>query len=133
MTTENKEQSAEGKFFAGESDEYFHMGPFDTEAEALEEFKSECPETKFCYLGIGKDEPVEISDSDVEHFIENFSENFGEQLYEDALENWCKEIPNASLAELAASFTTVFVDWLKKNNQKTFFTTIGDSKEVEVK
>ena len=104
-----------GKYFAGSVEEWYHVGPFDTPQEAIEELKNEeLLEKEEIYVGKATAVYVELN---ADMAIDEVANDLYDRLCEDALEDWCVKISQEAKDNLSERLTKVFHEWLLENNQ----------------
>lgn len=109
--------SGNGKYYASNNPERYCTGPFETEAEAVEEFKIENGGEMPDFIGIGREIFCRLDGDDV---IENIQNGYlYDELYEDAFDGWCSFKPNdPRFKVLSERLTKVLHDWLDEVGEK---------------
>lgn len=110
-------------------DEARMNGPFDSEADALEDAKREYPERNQFVVGQGF--RVEV-DCDAECLIENFSCQEPDILYENALEDWCEKVPRSKMDALSSHLTEILKEHLKEWGEPYEWLVVRERKRVQV-
>lgn len=104
-----------GKWFAGDSEEYYSVGPCETEEQALRDFRVEYPEDERVVTGISVPHHFEV---DANAVVESMDEVAANTIAE--YDYRFEHLPEKAVEQLQQRLTRAFVDWAAEWNLPSF-------------
>lgn len=117
--------------YAGITNNFYIIGPYDNEVDAINEFKEEYPNAKTCVLGKMKQLNINIDGL-------GFYTLYTEDLYDntamdsDFYMNCTTDIPKEEYDKLGADIANLLNDFITRNNKKQYFNVISEYKKVDL-
>jgi hypothetical protein len=96
------------QYYAGSSDEYFDLGPFDSIEEAVEEYKNDRPELDTIY--VGKIVQIEIK-FDAQDWLDAWLDQ--SDLNQDACDAVWARANKFRIEDLENKINPIFKEWIK--------------------